>query len=272
MERATKVRRSGRIQRDLHNDSAVGVAVYRGHFVFIGGVDVYVFSEHAIVIAGHDVETVPAALQFEGQLGASQLVVRRRHLADRGLDHIVSQPVLEVGRDGIPHGPLQLSQEPAIEIPPVPGQTCKVAIVGGEVGELSDEERTRDPKNEAVLFDEWLVAVFCHGIPAKPITFLETRPLPLALMTITIAQIDVHQTSFEECLCVHAPSGTFLCVFQHTVRARHSGRSCKALGVVFALVGVLHDEAKHPGVCFTELSQGRIVWHYEHLRLRGKHA
>ena len=165
--------------------------------VHVGGVDIHLLGDEAVVRVGCFGQLVAAGLQTPGDPLPGGPVRVRWESPHGGLDHLVGQLALDDRRHRIPRPSVQLRQELAVHFPPVEGEPHDTGIALAET-DLNRAHPPQHPHHEPVEIDERLVAVFGNRSPGATRTPRKAGPTPLPQVTILIPDHHVHQSGFQE--------------------------------------------------------------------------
>ena len=230
----------------------------------VARIHLHLGGEHAIEPPGGEWELVTPALERAGQcrlIEGPQLGGKALH---RVVDHRVREPLLERGRDRVPHRPLEAAEQPAIDHSRVPGEPHDAGIRGGEFDQLRSGEPGQG-QQQAVEPGKGLVAVARDRGPREGIRVAQPGPAPLVLVAVPVAQEYVDQPRGQE----RAGIDPLVLVLLEPLEQLLGADDLARAGEAWALVRrTLLDGAEHPAELAPELAQRRRIGKQHQARLR----
>ncbi|MDX2059546.1 MAG: hypothetical protein SFV24_17170, partial [Gemmatimonadales bacterium] len=158
VETAPEERRAAGPWTDRHLDHSGIDSLDHRELGLVRARDVDLGRQHFVVAPGHGAKPAPPGLEGAQQPRPVGLPHLGREPGHRLLEHLIGDPRLEDSGHRIPDRPLELGQEPAIQIAPVPRRPDDGRILRSEVDELR-HLLPNHAKEKPVEANEGLIAV-----------------------------------------------------------------------------------------------------------------
>jgi hypothetical protein len=158
--------------------------------------DVHLFCQHVIIVSGGFRESITPGSNRGFKLSPAELIMLRRQRTDRIGDYRIAEPRLECVCHRVPYRPVELHEEPAVDIAAVPRGTRHVRILRSEVGQL----RCVLPgkvEEEAVVLGKGLIPIPGNRDPPPRLGVAVSNPYPLIPMSIPVPDQHIEESRSE---------------------------------------------------------------------------
>ena len=150
-----------------------------------------------VIAVRHGRDVVPPGDQGCPEPDPVDRAILGRQPSDPGFDHPVGDPALEHPGHRIPGRPLEIGQQPPIEVAAIPSGTDDRRIFRAKVDQLRNLD-SHQAEQQPIETDEGLVAVAGNGKPVIPGLVPKQGPPPLIAMAVPVAEKDIGEPGQEK--------------------------------------------------------------------------